>query len=166
MTARHPNVKNLDEMAWHEGGTHGTRIGYRDKWMADEVGASQLGASFYEVPPGRAAFPFHAHLVNEEALFVVEGEGTLRLGDREVPVRAGDYVALLAGLDHAHQLRNTGAGTLRYLCLSTRRAPEVALYPDAGKLGVLGGEAVNIREMYFRKDARTGPDAYFEGEPE
>jgi uncharacterized cupin superfamily protein len=166
MGNRHPNVTNLDEMPWNEGSTHGTRIGYRDKWCADEAGGKQLGASFYEVEPGKTAFPHHAHLVNEEAIYVLDGEGTLRLGDQKIPVRAGDYIALLAGLDHPHQLVNTGAATLRYLCMSTRRAPEIAIYPDAGKLGVLGGEAIPIREMYFRKDARTGSAAYFEGEPE
>ncbi len=161
---RHPNIANLEEMPWHEGATHGDAFGYRDKWCADETGAKQIGASFYELEPGKRAFPHHTHLVNEEALFILEGEGTLRLGIESFPVRKGDYVSLLAGIEHAHQLVNTGGAPLRYLCLSTRKAPDVALYPDSGKLGVLGGDAVKIREMYWRKDQITGQSAYFKGE--
>src|SRR5262249_18611103 len=106
MGKRHPNVSNVDECAWHEGATHGKRIGHRDKWLADDTGAKQIGASYYEVEPGRAAFPHHTHLVSEEAIYVLEGEGTLRLGEEKIPVRAGDYATLLAGLDHPHQLVN------------------------------------------------------------
>lgn len=165
MSNRHPNVKNLDEMPWHQGAEHGSRIGYRDKWLAEQTGGRQIGASYYEVEPGKAAFPFHAHLVNEEAIFILEGEGKLRLGEEVLPVRKGDYLAFPAGLEHPHQLVNAGPVTLKYLCLSTNLRPEVALYPDADKLGVLGGDAVAIREFYYRSSARTGEGAYFEGEP-
>jgi len=166
MATRHPNVKNLDEMPWHEGATHGRHIGYRDKWMAEETGGRQLGASYYEVEPGKAAFTFHAHLVNEEAIFALEGEATLRLGKESIPVRKGDYIALPASIDLPHQLLNTGASTLRYLCLSTTRSPEVVTWPDSDKLGVLGGDAVPLREFYVRSSAHVGPEAYFEREPE
>jgi uncharacterized cupin superfamily protein len=166
MTTRHPHVKNLDEMPWHEGATFGRRFGYRDKWLAEETGGQQIGASYYEVEPGMTAFPFHTHLVNEEAIFVLEGEGTLRLGKESIPVRKGDYIALLAGLEHPHQLVNDGGATLKYLCLSTNTRPEVAIYPDADKIGVLGGDKVAIREFYFRGSARTDRAVYFEGERE
>ena len=37
-----------------------------------QAGASRLGASVFEVPPGGATFPYHAHHANEE-LLLVEG---------------------------------------------------------------------------------------------
>ena len=113
------------------------------------------------VQPGRRAFPFHAHLVNEEALFILDGTGSLRLGDHTVAVRAGDYVALPAGTDGAHQLVNDGDAPLRYLCVSTMTSPEVALYPDSDKLGVMGGQPTPIRVL-VRRDAATA--GYFDGE--
>jgi uncharacterized cupin superfamily protein len=132
---RHPQVVNVDELAGHT--TTGNAIASTMKQLGAATRGSALGCNYYEVPPGRSGFPHHFHCVNEEALFVLAGEATLRLGSQEVPVRAGDYVALPVGPESAHQLRNTGAGPLRYLCLSTMQPTEVAVYPDAGLIGVL-----------------------------
>jgi uncharacterized cupin superfamily protein len=35
------------------------------------------------VPPGRRAWPYHYHLENEEAIYVLEGLGTLRIDEEE-----------------------------------------------------------------------------------
>jgi uncharacterized cupin superfamily protein len=91
--------------------------------------------------PGKRSFPFHYHLAQEEALYVLAGKATLRLGDREIALREGDYVALPAGPAHAHQLINSTAEACRYLSLSTADLPEIVLYPDSKKLGLLGGPA-------------------------
>ena len=77
---RHPNVVNISEAE----GTQlekGTRFGFSAKFLAASTGAKSIGASWYELPPGRAAYPAHYHCVNEEALFVLEGEGAVRIGD-------------------------------------------------------------------------------------
>lgn len=34
----------------------------------------------------------------------------------------------------AHQVRNTGSGTARFLMVSEMNAPEVSVYPDSGKV--------------------------------
>ena len=70
---------------------------------------------------------------------MLEGEGTLRLQDAEVQVRAGSYAAFRIG--EAHTLLNSGDGPLRYLCLSTMIEPDVTVYPDTGKIGVIAGSA-------------------------
>ena len=61
------------------------------------TGAQKLGCSLYELPPGRRSFPYHWHAANEEALYVLEGEGMLRLAGREVPIRKGCYATLPVG---------------------------------------------------------------------
>ncbi len=109
----------------------------------------------------------HAHLANEESIYVVEGQGTMRIGGAEVPVRAGDYVTFPPGAEHAHQLVNTSASPIRYLCFSTMRAPEVALYPDSDKVGVRALKPEAMRLLFKRSTATGGTVAdYFEGEPE
>ena len=70
------------------------------------AGGEKLGCSLYEVPPGRRAWPYHYHLANEEAIYVLEGSGTLRIGGEEIRVSQGDYVALPASAQAAHQLVN------------------------------------------------------------
>ena len=138
--AEHPNVRHADAITPT---THAHGDTYEaTRWaLARATGGQQLGCSLYEIPPGKRAWPRHAHLANEEALFILSGTGTLELGDTQTPVRAGTYATLLAGPQHAHRLTNTGDAPLRYLCVSTMREPDVTLYPDTARFGVFAGAA-------------------------
>lgn len=69
---------------------------WRRKRLAQEAGGEALGCSLYELPPGERSWPYHSHTANGEALFVLEGSGTLRLAGESVPLEAGDYVAFPA----------------------------------------------------------------------
>lgn len=44
--------------------------------------------------------PLHQHRSSHEALYVLEGSGTLRLGDREFALDGGDYVSVPPGTAH------------------------------------------------------------------
>lgn len=107
--------------------------------LGRQLGAQRLGYNISAVPPGKAAFPFHCHRVNEEMFFVLHGTGEVRIGTEVHPIRPGDVIACPpGGAETAHQIRNTGAEELRYLAVSTRMYPEIAEYPDSGKFGVYG----------------------------
>lgn len=131
------------------------------------LGLTKLGCSVITVPAGHRAFPFHAHHANDELFVVLEGEGELRLGEARRPLRAGDVVGCPAGgAETAHQIRNSGAGVLRYVAVSTMLDPEVAEYPDSGKIGVLSlGEGRDFFTARLRHVCRPedGRD-YWEGE--
>lgn len=128
------------------------------------IGARKLGVSLAVVPPGKRAFPKHAHHVNEEMMFILEGEGTYHCGADSAPVRAGDLIAAPPGDGTtAHQIENTSAAPLRYLTFSTKLEPEVVEYPDSGKFGVAslaGKDRPTIRFM-GRIDMNLD---YFDGE--
>jgi uncharacterized cupin superfamily protein len=113
---------------------HGGFAGRR-KRLGDATAAEKIGCSWTEIQPGKKAFPFHFHTANEEAVFILEGEGVLRSGSEESPLHPGDYVSLPAG-PPGHQIINRGAAPLRYLALSTMIEPEVVVYPDSKKVGV------------------------------
>jgi uncharacterized cupin superfamily protein len=164
---RHPNVVNLDELDARSISA-GTKFGATMRHLGAATGGRGIGCTCYEVLPGRAAFPRHFHCANEETLFVLEGEGTVRIGDESVAVRAGDYVTFPVGPAHAHQLRNTGTGVLRYLCFSTLHTAEVVGYPDSKKVGAIAGpslEAALRGEHWVRMFAFEGAGVgYYEGE--
>jgi len=106
--------------------------------IAGPLGATKLGCNLTAVPPGKKAWPLHVHHANDEMFVILAGEGTLRFGAERYPVRAGDVIVCPAGnAERAHQLINTGAAELRYLSISTKFYPEVAEYPDSGKIGAL-----------------------------
>jgi uncharacterized cupin superfamily protein len=147
--------------------SHGDRFGYRRKLLGLAAGARKLGCGLFEVPPGKRAFPFHYHLANEEALYILEGAGTLRLGKEEHAVGAGHFMIFQTGSESAHQLINTGTAPLRYLCISTMISPEVAGYPDSKKLGIIAGHvtgappSASAVRKYFAEDSDLN---YYEGE--
>lgn len=132
---RHPNVVNLNEIEPTRN-EKGSRFASATRWLGRATGARGIGCSWFEVPPGKTAFPLHYHCANEEAMFILEGEGTLRIGKDTVPVSAGDYITFPTGPDSAHQLTNTGTAPLRYLAMSTLITTEIVGYPDSGKIGV------------------------------
>ena len=128
------------------------------KRLGAAAGGQKIGASWFELQPSKKAFPFHYHLANEEAVFVLEGEGVLRNDKEEIPLRAGDYIAFPPG-PPGHQIVNRGAGPLRYLALSTMIEPEVAVYPDSKKVGVLS-RSQGLASVHRQGDAVD----YYEGE--
>ena len=105
-------------------------------YVAPRIGAQKLGYNVTIVPPGKAAFPAHAHRVNEEMFFVLEGSGEVRIGDKSWPIRQGDFIACPpGGPETAHQIFNSSLAPLKFLAVSTMMSPEIAEYPDSGKIG-------------------------------
>jgi uncharacterized cupin superfamily protein len=142
---------------------------YRRAQLGRAAGSEKLGCSLYEIPPGKKAWPYHFHTGNEEAMYVLAGEATLRTPEGEQTASAGSYAAFPTGGDGAHEVRNDGDDTLRYLAFSTMRDPDVLGYPDSEKVGVLAGSAPGgesservFSEFFFERDAVD----YWDGEAE
>jgi len=137
MGRTHPNIINLKDVE-SRSESRGSRFGYSSKSLASETGSKGLGCTWYEIPPGRVAFPYHYHCSNDEGLFILEGEGELRLGDQKLFVHAGDYISFPPGPDHAHSLKNSSSRPLRCICISTMACTDVVAYPDSKKISAWG----------------------------
>ena len=134
--------------------------------IAPVIGAKKLGYNLTVLAPGKCAFPFHSHRINEEMFFVIEGVGEIRIGDQRHAIRAGDVIACPpGGVESAHQIRNTSdSKELRMLAVSTLIAPEICEYPDSGKFGVSDPETTGERPP-FRYVGRAGRSVdYWDGE--
>lgn len=112
--------------------------------------ARQCVASVYEIPPGKAAYPYHYHLQNEEVFFILSGTGTLRTPEGERPVSAGELLFFPAEPGGAHKLTNTGTEALIYLDFDTQNPLDAAVYPDSGKIGVWGRD---VNQVFLEGDA-------------
>jgi uncharacterized cupin superfamily protein len=131
-----------------------------------QAGAERLGASLYELPPGNSTCPYHWHAANEEMLIVVSGRPTLRTPEGERELAEGEVVAFPVGERGAHKVTNSGGGAARVLIISEMNEPEVAVYPNSGKVMARqqapGTPATGVRAIFRLAD---GVD-YWEGELE
>jgi uncharacterized cupin superfamily protein len=110
---------------------------WRRAWIGRQAGARDLGASLFEVPPGGATFPLHAHYSNEELIVVLAGRVRLTRADGELEELApGDVVACPAGREGAHRLDNPGEEPARILIVSTMRSPEINAMLEDGTFWV------------------------------
>ncbi|MBX2804325.1 MAG: cupin domain-containing protein [Myxococcales bacterium] len=157
------HVVDSAAMNWADGPAHGERFASRSKRLGAAASGKRLGCSLWEVEPGKTAFPMHAHLGVEEALYILAGSGTLRLGEARIRVGPGTYVALPPSADLPHQLLNTGTEPLRYLCLSAASDLDVCLYPDTGKVLTSQAPWPDGYRTLTQQGETTG---YFDGESE
>jgi len=165
MSRKHPNIVNILDLEPRIE-ERGEKFGYSARRLGVEVGAKSIGASYFEVPPGKQAFPHHFHTANEEAVFVIEGKGRMRIGQDEIDIVAGDYIGLPVGPDHAHSIRNTSNSALKILCISTLHPVEVVGYPDSRKVAVAAAPEVSKTPtpwMRFIIKEQASVD-YYEGE--
>jgi uncharacterized cupin superfamily protein len=118
-------MANVFEPDW-DAGRDEPPFRWRRARLGRQAGARDLGASLFELPPGGATFPLHAHYNNEEMLVVLAGSPSLTAADGEVRrLLPGELVACPAGREGAHRLDNHSDEPVRVLIVSTMRAPEI-----------------------------------------
>jgi uncharacterized cupin superfamily protein len=159
---RHPNGVHRDEIA-AVSIARGKHQAVRRSFGA-AAGSRQLGGSLMEVAPGAVSYPLQFHCANEEAIYVISGQGTVRIGEARVPVGAGDWIAFPVGPEHAHQMINDGAEPLVYLAIGTEHKCDVLGYPDSKKIQAIGG--ASWKDLWIRQIVRRGDGLdYWDGEP-
>ena len=141
---------DVDDPPGYQGG--GVRLGAM-------LGASLLGMTLYELPPGNRICPYHYEYGNEEWVLVMSGRPTLRTPGGERELEPGDVVCFPEGPDGAHSVAAAGDETVRVIMLSTKNKPDVSVYPDSDKFGVFPGNPDD--DAIFRRG--DGVD-YFDGE--
>ena len=93
-----------------------------------------LGAAVWEFEPGAAQMVYHFHHGSDELLVVLRGTPTVRRHDGDHVLREGEVVSFPRGPEGGHQIRNDGEETARVLIVSTNANPDVAVYPETGKV--------------------------------
>ena len=99
------------------------------------IGASKLGLSLYELPPGQSICPYHYETGEEEWLIALVGAPTLRTPDGERELRPWDTVFFPAGEEGAHRVTNLTDDVVRVAIWSNRVDPNTSIYPDSQKVG-------------------------------
>jgi mannose-6-phosphate isomerase-like protein (cupin superfamily) len=90
------------------------RRGMRVELLAD---LEELGISESRVCSDRLSPPAHVHAEHSESFYVLEGQMTFTVGERELEAEAGTWVQVPPGTPHTFAL--TGDGDVRFLDLHT-----------------------------------------------
>src|SRR5918999_1966474 len=80
-----------------------------------QLGATETGASLYELPPGQAVCPYHYEYGEEEWLVVLEGRPSVRTPDGTEQLEPLDVAFFPKGPEGAHQVRNDTHSRVRVL---------------------------------------------------
>lgn len=151
---RHMHISELPAKAKaeHEG------YEYVKKTFVPRGEAANTLVNIYEIPPGKAAYPYHYHLKDEETFFILSGEGVLKTPSGEKRVAAGELLFFPAGSEGAHKLTNISlTDKLVYIDFDVIHDLDAAVYPDSGKLGVWGKRINRVYPMDGNVD-------YYQGE--
>jgi uncharacterized cupin superfamily protein len=126
-----------------------------DRDLGRSAGSERTGLCHVEIAAGKQGAPHHCHSAEEEIFVILEGGGTLRLGDERAPIRAGHVLGRPPGTRVAHSFRAGDEG-MTYLAYGTREPNDIAYYPDSDKVNFRG---IGLITRLERLD-------YWDGEPE
>ena len=117
---------------------------------------SPFDLEIHRIPPGKTAFPYHAHSAQWEFYHVMSGRGTVRHKDGVTPIEPGD--AFHFRPNEPHHLINSGPGEedLVVYVIANNPVGEFIHYPDSNKWMVRLPETDRIM--------RSEPVPYYDGE--
>jgi uncharacterized cupin superfamily protein len=121
--------------------------GHLNRSLGSQLDARLASVGVFELGPGESGADYHFELTREEWLVVVSGVVTLRTPEGERVLGAGDTVAFTPGPEGAHAMRNDGNVPARYAMLSTKEGSRATVYPDQGKVAVVGPGFVRMLEL-------------------
>jgi len=122
---RPETIRNVDEL---EG-----EAGRRWRPLAPRGISGLTGLDRIALDPCETGAPRHCHSADEEIFVVLDGAGTLFLGDDEHPVRRGHVVGRPPATRVAHGFR-AGREGLTYLAYGTREPNDICFYPTSGQI--------------------------------
>jgi uncharacterized cupin superfamily protein len=108
-----------------------TRLSGRTKRaLGDHFGLGNFGVNLTQLAPGGASSLPHAHLLQDEFVYVVQGTPTLCTGESRVVLQPGMCIGFKAGTDQAHCLRNDSASDVILLEIGDRAPDDVVNFRD------------------------------------
>jgi len=100
------------------------------KPLGDFFGLTNFGVNLTRLAPGALSALRHAHALQDEFIYVLEGSPILVTNIGETQLHPGMCAGFKAGMGDAHQLVNRSRADVVYLEVGDRTAGDVVTYPD------------------------------------
>jgi uncharacterized cupin superfamily protein len=108
-----------------------SRMAGREKRpLGDLFGLSNFGVNLTRLAPGAVSALRHAHSVQDEFIYILQGHPVLVTDAGETPLSPGMCAGFKAGTGNGHQLLNRTGEEVVYLEVGDRSAGDSAIYPD------------------------------------
>lgn len=118
--------------------------------LGDLFGLAAFGVNLTRLRPGACSALLHRHTVQDEFVFVLEGEVVLVTDSGETVLRPGMCAGFRAG-GVAHQLVNRSDGDVVYLEVGDRARGDEATYPEDDLQAAMGPDG---KWRFTHKDGR------------
>ncbi len=125
--------------------------GRRKHPLGDLFGLKNFGVNLTHLAPGAMSALRHAHAVQDEFIYILEGTPVLVTDAGETPLEPGMCAGFPGGTGNAHHLVNRGAREVIYLEIGDRSAGDRVTYPDDDLQAQLDGAG---QWAFMRKDGR------------
>lgn len=116
--------------------------------LGDHFGLANFGVNLTRLAPGARTALRHAHLTQDEFIYILEGNPTFHGNDGAVVLAPGMCAGFRAGTGNAANLVNETGEEVVLLEIGDRSPGDEAVYPDDDMLGRL----VDGRWCFFHKD--------------
>ena len=103
--------------------------GREKRQLGNFFGLKSFGVNLTRLEPGAASALMHRHRVQDEFIYILEGEGTLRTDVGEFKLGPG-MCAGFPAQGHAHHLVNQSEAPVVYLEVGDRQPGDGASYPE------------------------------------
>ena len=114
-----------------------TRMGETDwRRLGNVFGLTQFGINLETFQPGAQSALRHWHTLDDEFVYVLEGEMVLRTDAGETLMRPGMCAGFKAGVKNGHHFVNRSDRPARLLVIGTRVPGDNCFYPDDDLLWV------------------------------
>ena len=101
---------------------------------------SRAHVTLARLPAGKGSFAYHAHMLEEEWVYILSGRGVAEIDGQSHEVGPGDFMGF-ATPSVPHLLKNPFAEELVYLMGGEDKPLDVLDYPSLGKRYLLIGSA-------------------------
>ena len=112
-------------------------IGREKKPLGDLFSLTNFGVNLTRLAPGSLSALRHAHSVQDEFVYVLQGSPVLVTDVGETQLHPGMCAGFKAGTGDGHQLVNRSTADVVYLEVGDRTAGDSATYPDDDLQAVL-----------------------------
>ena len=98
--------------------------------LGDYFGLKNFGVNHTTLEPGAASALQHYHSKQDEFVYILQGTATVRMGTKEMEMKAGSCIGFPAGQGEGHCIVNRSKEPVAFLEIGDRTTGEEVDYPE------------------------------------